>query len=553
MIPKKLRNIAGILAIGLVAFTIGRESAIRNQDIASAEKLQGLSFTGPERDSMRPGLKKLRKGYKAMREVSLPNPVRPALRFDPIPPGKEPRHRPQKGIALDLPSSVTLPDALEELAFYSLPELASLIEREKLSPVKLTKLYIKRLKEYDDALNCIVSLTEERALREAKRAEEQIAKGNYRGPLHGIPYGVKDLLAVKGTKTTWGAAPFRDQRIDTTATVVRRLQAAGAILVGKLALGALAMGDVWFEGQTRNPWDTAQGSSGSSAGPAAATAAGLVGFSIGSETYGSIVSPSTRCGVTGLRPTFGRVSRFGAMALSWSMDKLGPICRTAEGCAMVFSAIFGPDQKDPTVRDIPFNYPPPGNPENFEVGFLEDAFKASGEQDSLTLQTLRDLGLSLKPVSLEMDSIPLSGLLPILFAEGAAAFDQLTRSDRDSLLTRQSKDAWPNIFRRSRFIPAVEYIQANRHRMRLIQQVNEAMERVDVLVTPSFGGKQLLKTNLTGHPAVVLPNGMDEEGHPTSITFLGNLYEEAKLLSFASYFQKETGFEEDHPSLAFDD
>ncbi len=399
-------------------------------------------------------------------------------------------------------------------------------------------------------MECVITLTEELALQQARQADEEIATGHYRGPLHGIPWGAKDLLATKGVKTTWGAKPYQDQIIDVDATVVRRLKEAGAVLIAKLTMGALAWGDVWFGGKTRNPWNLEQGSSGSSAGSAAATSAGLVGFSIGTETWGSIVSPSTRCGVTGLRPTFGRVSRYGAMALSWSMDKIGTIGRSVEDCALVFEAITGSDGQDLTVVDLPFNWNPSLPLKDIRIGYLKKAFEedySSQKNDEAVLRVLRSLGVELIP--LELPQLPVDSLSFILDAEAAAAFDELTRSGRDDLLVRQQPRAWPNAFRQARLIPAVEYIQANRIRTLLLQAMAEKMKDLDVYVAPSFGGNNLLLTNLTGHPAVVVPNGFDEKGSPTSISFIGDLFEEAKALRVAKAFQEATDFHLQHPKI----
>ncbi len=374
--------------------------------------------------------------------------------------------------------------------------------------------------------------------------------GNTRGPLHGIPFGVKDLLAVKGYKTTWGSVPYKDQIIDEDATVVKRLEDAGAVLVAKLTMGELAMGDVWYGGRTRNPWNYKQGSSGSSAGSAAATAAGLVAFSIGTETLGSIVSPSTRCGTTGLRPTYGRVSRAGAMALSRLMDKIGPICRTVEDCALVFNAIYGPDGKDQTLYDAPFNYDPQVDWRKLRIGYLKadfDSVKFNKTISDSVLTVLRRLGAKLVPIEVPKPSV--EGLSIILEAEAAAAFDELTRSGKDDLMVRQNKGAWPNSFRSSRFIPAVEYIEANRVRYLVIQEMQKLMSSIDVYVAPSFGGSNLLLTNLTGHPCVVLPDGFTKEGTPASISFIGQLFGEAKLLAVAKAYQDATDFHLRNPKL----
>ena len=360
---------------------------ITKEILQDAEQIAGLEFTDQERDLMVEGLNKHLKSYGKMRKVQLDNSVVPAIQFNPVAPGmtfeKKQRAASLTGltgltglpIKASKPIKAKRPSDIEDLSFWTITNLAGLIKSRKVSSLELTKMYLGRLKKYDSKLQCVITLTEELARRQVKRADKEIAAGRYRGPLHGIPWGAKDLLAVKGYKTTWGAMPYKDQLIDADATVVRRLEEAGAVLVGKLTLGALAWGDVWFGGKTRNPWNTEEGSSGSSAGPAAATAAGLVGFAIGSETHGSIVSPCTVCGATGLRPTFGRVSRYGAMALSWTMDKIGPICRSVEDCALVFDAIYGTDGKDNTVVDLPFNWDADRGIKDLKVGYIKSAFE----------------------------------------------------------------------------------------------------------------------------------------------------------------------------------
>jgi Asp-tRNA(Asn)/Glu-tRNA(Gln) amidotransferase A subunit family amidase len=424
-------------------------------------------------------------------------------------------------------------------------------------------MYLARLKRYDPVLKCVITLTEDRALAQARAADAEISKGKYRGPLHGIPWGAKDLLAVRGYKTTWGAGPYKDQTINEDATVVQRLDAAGAVLLAKLTLGELAQGDIWYGGTTKNPWKVDQGSSGSSAGPASATAAGLVGFSIGSETLGSISSPSTRCGTTGLRPTYGRVPKTGAMALSWTMDKLGPICRSVEDCALVLDAIYGPDGKDTSAIDASFNWDASLKPSRLRVGYIKSAFDlpvtdpkdekrtlhATKKFDDAALAVLRGMGINLIPI--ELPDVQYDAMRIILTAEAAAAFDEMTRSDRDNLMVQQGKFDWPNTFRTARFIPAVDYVNANRVRTIAIKAWDDLMQKIDVIVTPTgaAGLSQLVATNLTGHPAVILPNGFREDGTPVSLTFLGGLFEEAKLLAVANAYQRATGFHLVHPTV----
>jgi Asp-tRNA(Asn)/Glu-tRNA(Gln) amidotransferase A subunit family amidase len=517
--------------------------------VAEAEKIIGLEFTEAERDSMLEDLCYNLSLYDMIRTVSIENAISPALIFNPLPSGFKPDLFQQK-INYGPLGKVKRPGNLEELAFYSVRELGELIKTGQVTSTELTKLSLSRLKRFDPKLHCVITLTEELALKQAAIADSEIAAGYYKGPLHGIPYGAKDLLAVKEYKTTWGAMPYKDQMLDYDATVIKMLERAGAVLVAKLSMGALAWGDVWYADTTRNPWNIEQGSSGSSAGPASAVSAGLVPFAIGTETWGSIVSPSTRCGTTGLRPTYGRVSRTGAMALSWTMDKIGPVCRTVEDCAVVFDAIRGPDNIDMSLIDASFNYVPDIDLKDLKIGYLKEDFKndtSFAVQNDATLEKLRELGADL--IEIKLPDLPVEALSIILSAEAAAAFDELTRSNRDDLLVRQIKNAWPNSFRVSRFIPAVEYIQANRIRTLLIEKMAELMTEIDVYVSPSFEGNNLLLTNLTGHPCVVLPNGFNDEGSPTSITFIGRLFDEATVLAVAKKYQDATNFHEKHPEL----
>jgi Asp-tRNA(Asn)/Glu-tRNA(Gln) amidotransferase A subunit family amidase len=523
---------------------------VTTHDIRSAEKIAALRFTGKERKMMLRNLRGRILSYQQMREITLENHVPPAIQFNPVLPGTVIHKEPAPFTSFPLDPEIQLPENEEDLAFYPVTALAQLIRSRKITSIELTKLYLDRLKKYGPRLECVITLTEELALEQAKRADREISEERYRGPLHGIPWGAKDLLSTKGIPTTWGAMPYKDQIIDRNATVVQRLEEAGAVLIAKLSMGALAMGDVWYGGRTKNPWNLEQGSSGSSAGSAAATSAGLVAFAIGTETLGSIVSPCTRCSVTGLRPSYGRVSRYGAMALSWSMDKIGPICRTVEDCALVFHAIHGPDGKDLTVIDAPFGWDSDSDLQQIRVGYLKQAFEEESdtkENDMAALETVRSLGIDLIPV--ELPDFPARAISFILSAEAAAAFDEMTRTGKDDLLVRQRRGAWPNTFRQARFIPAVEYIQANRLRTLLMQEMAGKMEGIDVFVTPSYGGSTLLITNLTGHPTVVVPSGFNEKGDPTSISFVGSLYGEEKALRVAKAYQDATGFHLQHPSL----
>ena len=554
-------GLSSTLFPGVLWAKLAAGADITVETIASAEEVAGVHFDAAERELMLDGLKQQEQRIEALHKVSLSNSVSPAIVFDPRPPGKKipaPMNRP-------MVRSKVAPRArsenIEELAFLQVTELSELVRRKRVTSVELTQMYIARLKKYDPVLKCVITLTEDRALEKARAADAELSRGRYRGPLHGIPWGAKDLLAVRGYKTTWGAGPFKDQVIDTDATVVQRLDAAGAVLVAKLTLGELAQGDIWFGATTKNPWKVDQGSSGSSAGPASATAAGLVGFAIGSETLGSISSPSTRCGTTGLRPTFGRVPRTGAMALSWTMDKLGPICRSAEDCALVFDAIHGPDNQDNSVISADFHWDATLSPQKLRIGYVKSAFDTpltdpadpkrtlhgSKKFDDAALDVFKRLGVDLIPV--DLPDLPYDAMRLILSAEAAASFDELTRSDRDKLLVQQGKFDWPNSFRTSRFIPAVDYVNANRLRSVAILLWDDLMRKVDVIVTPTNAANlsQLVATNLTGHPAVIVPNGFRDDGTPVSLTFLAGLFEEAKALAVARAYQEATGFNLKHP------
>ena len=573
--------------------------------LEAAANVAGLTLTAAQRQTMLEGVRSNREGLAAIRALQLPNALAPAVVFNP---------RPAGFVMPKLPEAIPVADPADpdirglaghpdKLAFATVAQLSELLRRRKVTSVELTKMYLQRLRRYDAQLHFVITYLDQRALAQAAQADKEIAAGSPRGPLHGIPWGAKDLLAVKGFPTTWGAAGFETQHFDEDATVVQRLDAAGAVLVAKLSLGALAQGDVWFGGKTRNPWNPKQGSSGSSAGSASAVSAGCVAFAIGSETLGSISSPSTRCGVTGFRPTFGFVPRTGAMALSWSMDKLGPIVRCAGDAALVLAAIHGPDGRDLAVHEAPF-HAPMLDVKTLRVGYLESGFavpalrapdaaaaKPEGEAlspakveeqrlqrqhalerrvydnryDRAALDALRGMGVKL--VSVKLPDLPFGSISPVLGVEAAAAFDELTRSGRDALLTAQGPSDWPNQFRTARLYSGVDYLQAMRARSVLIAQMAELFATVDVIVTPS-GGPQLVATNLSGHPACIVPNGLrgadaplpphtDDgapdnvggPGTPVSLTFLGGLYDDARLLAFAAMYQERTGFQHVHPPL----
>lgn len=506
--------------------------------LKTAERVAALEFTDAERDSMILDVREQRDFILAMRALSVRHDEAPALVFNPLPSGVYPDQR-QMPIRYRLGPINSRPDDIESLAFEPIHILSERIRMRQIKSVELTQMVIDRIKRYDPKLLSVITLLETEALEKARLADAEIASGRYRGPLHGIPYGAKDLLAYPGHKTTWGATPYKDQIIDEKATVIAKLEAAGAILVAKTTLGALAWGDVWFGGMTRNPWNLDEGSSGSSAGSTAAVSAGLFPFAIGSETWGSIVSPSTQTRVTGLRPTFGRVSRHGAMPLSWSMDKLGPICRDAFDCALIFDVIRGSDGYDRSVIDAAFNFDATRPLSDIRFGYVKAWFEGESTE---VLDVLRAQGVELTEVTFpDMNITPLS---LILTAEASAAFEDLTLSNRDDLLVRQIRNAWPNVFRAGRFIPAVDYLQANRLRTRLIEETHRALSEVDVVVVPSYAGDQLLLTNLTGHPAIVMPA---KDG--TSITFVGHLFDEATLIRAAMAWQAATGYHLQQPPL----
>jgi Asp-tRNA(Asn)/Glu-tRNA(Gln) amidotransferase A subunit family amidase len=528
------------------------QDTIYISDIPAAERITALEFTPPERDSMFNDLLEYMIEYKKMHTQPLNNNVPLSLWQSPVLPGMI-FNKKQKPITWAIPPNILLPKNKNELAFYSVLQLASLIKNKKISSVELTKFFIERLRKFSDTLQCVISFTEEIAMQQAKQADEEIAKGKYKGPLHGIPYGLKDLFAVKGTKTTWGAAPYREQVINEDAFVYTKLKEAGAVLVAKFTLGALAMGDNWYGGQTKSPWNLKFGSSGSSAGSASATVAGLVPFAIGTETWGSIISPATRCGATGLRPTFGRISRSGAMTLSWSLDKAGPICRSAEDAAVVFSYLFGSDEKDKCSVTMPFNYNSQTDIKKLKIAYAKNYFDKldTAANDWKVLETYKKLGVNLIPVDFPDSMVYNFNIMNIVIsAECAASFDDFTRGNLDDMMTKQTKNDWPNQFRSSRFIPAVEYINANRHRYLLMEAVNKVVEQYDAIICPTFAGRQLAITNLTGHPSLCMPSGFNKRNNlPTSITLVGKLYDEANLLLIGKAYQQATQWDDIHPEL----
>ena len=529
----------------IIAYSCSSDSDGLKNDATGMESLSGLEFTQSERDSALESLARLKAQYDSLRTIQISNDIPLPLYFNPLINGQEIPMGREKYLFQEFPTK--RPDNIEDCAFYTIGQLAHLIRTRQISSLELTEMYLSRLERFGPQLECVVTVTKELAIEQAKRADDAIKNGKYLGPLHGIPYGAKDLLAVEGYKTTWGAMTHKDQFIESTATVIKKLEEAGAVLLAKLTLGALAWGDNWYGGKTRNPWNTELGSSGSSAGPGSATSAGLVAFSLGSETWGSIVSPSTVNGVTGLRPTFGTVSKSGAMALSWSMDKIGPMCRSVDDCALVYSIIKGTDGEDHSVVDVPFQVPVKKELKSLRIGFVASAFNDSttSDNDRIVIDRLRELGFTMVPI--ELPEFPTNSLSFLLDVEAAAAFDELTRSNRDDQLVRQVKRAWPNVFRSARYVPAVEYVQANRARVLLNQKMSSLFEEIDIYLVPSFYGDNLLRTNLTGHPCIVLPNGFDNKGMPTSISFIGDLYKDGELVGVARSYQRGTGWHKRYP------
>lgn len=528
------------------------QDSIRIADLRSAAKIIDITYTQKELDTMYSGVMENFENYRLMHQQHLDNAVPMSLWQNPVLPGMKFASK-QEPIVWNLAASVSLPKNPQDLAFYSVEDLASLIKNKKISSVQLTQFFIARLKKYSDTLQCVVSLTEELAMQQAKAADAEIAKGKYRGPLHGIPYGLKDLFAVKGTKTTWGAAPYKDQVIEEDAFVYTKLRDAGAVLVAKFTMGALAMGDYWFGGRTKNPWNLKNGSSGSSAGSASATAAGLIPFAIGTETWGSITSPSATCGATGLRPTFGSISRSGAMTLSWSLDKIGPICRSAQDAAMVFAAIHGTDGKDQSAINLPFNYSPAASLKGKKIAYAKNYFDKitdTSRNEWKVLDTYRKLGVDLIPVNFPDSGLYNYNIMDVVIsAECAAAFDEFTRYGVDDAMTRQTKFDWPNSFRIARLMPAVEYINANRQRYLLMQAVNKVVEQYDAIICPNNWGNQSAITNLTGHPAICFPIGYNAQQLPRSITLIGKLYDETSIITVAKAYQNATQWNKEHPAL----
>ena len=538
------------------------EAGLSTADIAAAERVAGVTYTQAEREQVVAVIDRQLDAIRSRRAHSSALPLAPAQVFDPVLPGR----------AVEIPAapvrstrvpSRPLPASDADICFAPVTQLADWLRRRAITSVRLTELYLERMERLGPALSCAISVTRERALEQAARADREIARGQIRSPVHGIPYGAKDLFDTRGIATTFGAGPYRTRVPDSDATVIARLEDAGAVLMAKTTLGALAYGDIWFGGKTRNPWNRREGSSGSSAGSAAATVAGLVGFSLGTETLGSIVSPSMRCGATGLRPTFGRVPRTGAMPLVWSMDKIGPICRTVEDTALVLAAIHGADPGDPSSRTAPFPFDARAAKERWRVGYDPAWFadKEANDVDRGALEAARALGCQL--VEVAIPQLPYEGLTAILLAEAAAAFEDLTLDGRDDQLVWQDRDAWPNSFRAARFISAVDLVQAGRLRRQAMLAMHAVFARVDVLMSPSFVGPLLRVTNYTGHPSLTLRAGFVQRDPidwpksgadlgpafraPHGITLYGRLFAEHTLCRLGMALERALGVWHERP------
>lgn len=547
-----MRIVYTTLLTFLIGYAVAQDTAFKKSDLMSSAKVFDMRFTQKEIDTLYSDVLDNVLNYQAMHKLSLNNSVPLSLWQNPVVPGMT-FNKIQKPIIWNKVNA-SVPTNKNDLAFYSIEQLAFLLKNKKISSVELTQFFIDRIKKWGDTLQCVITITQDIAMEQAKKADAEIAAGKYRGLLHGIPYGLKDLFAVKGTKTTWGAAPYKNQTIDEDAFVYTQLKEAGAVLVAKFTLGALAMGDYWYGGRTKNPWNINYGSSGSSAGSTSATVAGLVPFAIGTETYGSIISPSTTCGATGLRPTFGSVSRSGAMALSYSLDKVGPICRSAADAAIVFNYIHGTDGKDQAAVNMPFNYTPQKPIQKMRIAYAKNYFdkiKDTSRNEWKVLTAFKNMGVTLIPVNFPDSGVYTFNIMDVVIGvECAAQFDEMTRNNIDDELTRQTKYDWPNQFRTARFVPAVEYINAQRHRYVLMQKVNEVLQQYDAIICPSRGdGNQGAITNLTGHPVVCVPTGFDKRLNlPTGISFVGKLYDEATILNIADAYQKATPWDDMHPA-----
>jgi len=539
-------------APGVLAAQLQEEAAPPGVDLGAilgGERLAEVEFTDAERAQIRNSIGDLLGVYDALREAKLRNNEGPAEVFNPMLPGMV-YGAPGRGALYESPERQTIPSDESDIAFATIAELSHWLRTGQITSEQLTGLYLGRLERLDPQLECVITLMKEQAIERARNADREIKAGDWRGPLHGLPYGVKDLFDTRGVRTTWGAAPFKDRVPDQDAEVVRRLDDAGAVCIAKLTCGALAYGDIWFGGKTRNPWNTEQGSSGSSAGSASAVAAGCCAFAIGTETYGSIASPSARCGATGFRPTFGRVSRAGVMALCWSLDKVGPICRSAGDCAAVLDAIAGVDPADEATVDLPMNIDMTRGVRAMRVGYFKDQFESDSatDADSRTLDALRDLGCELVPVTLEPGPYG-EVIFFIISVEAAAAFDELTRFNLDDQMKWQDDQAWPNTFRMTRLAPAVEFMQARRLRRRFMKRIATMYDNVDAVIAPRRHGAMHALTNMTGQPAITIRQGFADDNTPFAVTLWGGLYDDAGLLRLGAGLEQRLGLWKRRPPV----
>jgi Asp-tRNA(Asn)/Glu-tRNA(Gln) amidotransferase A subunit family amidase len=560
-----LKAVPAALAAGALAERGSQAtvSSIGKDTLACSELISGVSFSDAEHDQLVGNVSANLENYEALRRVSVDYDVEPAFAFTPyVKAGRVAasagRAAPHAKLNVNRPRFVARPTD-DDIAFLPLTALGALIESRRVSSSELTELYLARLKRHGETLQCVVTLTDDLAREQAAAADREIRAGRYKGPLHGVPYGIKDLFATRHIRTTWGANPYKDRVPEIDATAVERMRDAGAVLVAKLTTGELAVGDVWFGGKTRNPWDTSRGSSGSSAGPASATAAGLVGFAVGTETGGSIISPAQTCGVVGLRPTYGRSSRFGCMTLRWTMDKVGTLARGVEDCAIVLNALYGPDGRDRTVADIAFNWKRNIPLSSITVGVVEQEFEApAGNADArarwteeqpvlaVALDRIRAAGANIKPV--RFPTLPAQAMYAVLNAEAGAAFDDLVRAGRVGELTGKGPNDRANQLRASRFIPAVEYMRAQRVRTVLGREMEDVFDGCDAILTPSTSSS-VTTTNLTGHPAVTINAGFAKD-LPVGIMLTGRLYDEATLLAIALAYENARGPQVERPRLS---
>ena len=523
------------------------DPSITADTIAEAQKLLGIEFTEAERATIAETVVDNIETFKQRRAIDLPNELGPLTTFR-LDPALAQRTPSSNSVSVSSTPGA-LPSTDEDIAYAPVTHLSHWLQSGAITSERLTNIYLSRIRRIAPTLECVVTTTEELALAQAKRADSEIAASNIRSPLHGVPYGAKDLFDTKDIRTSWGAEPYKDRVATRDAEVVKKLETAGAVLVAKTTLGALAYGDIWFGGTTKNPFNLEQGSSGSSAGSASGTAAGLYGFSLGTETLGSIVSPTMRCGSTGLRPTFGRVSRTGAMALCWSLDKIGPICRSVQDCTLVLDAINGATDDDPSSVDAPLNCDTTQCVKGMRVGYSPSWFEGEGADDidRGSLEAVKSLGAEM--VEIDIPDWPYSLLFGILVAEAAAAFEEITLDNIDDSMKWQADNAWPNTFRSTWFMPAIEFIQAERFRRKVARMMDDKLKGVDVVFGPSFAGSLLVITNFTGHPQLCLRAGFRDDGTPKGVSIWGHLFDEGSVCRLGAALERELNVAHKRPTL----